>query len=145
MMTASEFALLQRTSVVTLSICGIFKEVVTISAASIVFADKLTPINVSGLLVTIICIAAYNYMKIKSMRDEARMEAHLANADYQPVLTADGEANGDANGRAPASGRRRSSTGQLSWNSLNTSITPPTDARDASSRQSPVKRPEDLE
>ena len=58
LMTSSEFALLQRTSVVTLSICGIFKEVVTISAAGIVFHDPLTPINISGLLVTIASIAA---------------------------------------------------------------------------------------
>ena len=71
-MTSSEFALLQRTSVVTLSICGIFKEVVTISAAGIVFHDPLTPINVSGLLVTIASIAAYNYIKITKMRQEAR-------------------------------------------------------------------------
>ncbi|MCJ1313641.1 Triose-phosphate Transporter [Agyrium rufum] len=71
-MTASEFALLQRTSVVTLSICGIFKEVVTISAAGIVFQDPLTPINVSGLLVTILSIAAYNYIKIVKMRKDAR-------------------------------------------------------------------------
>ncbi|KAF1983516.1 TPT-domain-containing protein [Aulographum hederae CBS 113979] len=77
-MVASEFALLQRTSVVTLSICGIFKEVVTISAASIVFKDELTPINISGVLVTIACIAAYNYMKITKMREEARLEAQLA-------------------------------------------------------------------
>lgn len=41
LMTSSEFALLQRTSVVTLSICGIFKEVVTITAAGIVFHDPL--------------------------------------------------------------------------------------------------------
>ena len=74
LMTASEFALLQRTSVVTLSICGIFKEVVTISAAGIVFHDPLTPINVSGLLVTIASIAAYNYLKITALRTTARME-----------------------------------------------------------------------
>lgn len=74
LMTASEFALLQRTSVVTLSICGIFKEVVTISAAGIVFHDPLTPINVSGLLVTIGSIAAYNYIKITKMRKDARKE-----------------------------------------------------------------------
>ncbi|KAL9626232.1 MAG: hypothetical protein Q9164_007918 [Protoblastenia rupestris] len=74
LMTASEFALLQRTSVVTLSICGIFKEVVTISAAGIVFHDPLTPINVSGLLVTIASIAAYNYIKITKMRKDARKE-----------------------------------------------------------------------
>ncbi|TKA78889.1 hypothetical protein B0A49_01654 [Cryomyces minteri] len=76
-MTASEFALLKRTSVVTLSICGIFKEVVTISAAGIVFHDPLTPINISGLVVTIASIAAYNYIKIQKMRDEAMKEAHL--------------------------------------------------------------------
>lgn len=73
LMTASEFALLQRTSVVTLSICGIFKEVVTISAAGIAFHDPLTPINVSGLLVTIASIAAYNYIKISKMRADARL------------------------------------------------------------------------
>jgi solute carrier family 35 protein C2 len=73
-MTSSEFALLQRTSVVTLSICGIFKEVVTISAAGIVFHDQLTPINVSGLIVTIASIAAYNYFKITKMRREARKD-----------------------------------------------------------------------
>lgn len=76
-MTSSEFALLKRTSVVTLSICGIFKEVVTISAAGIVFHDPLTPINVSGLVVTIASIAAYNYIKVKKMRSDARAEAAL--------------------------------------------------------------------
>lgn len=74
-MTASEFALLQRTSVVTLSICGIFKEVVTIVAAGLTFGDPLTPINVSGLIVTIASIAAYNYIKITKMRRDARIEA----------------------------------------------------------------------
>lgn len=69
-MISSEFALLKRSSVVTLSICGIFKEVVTISAAGIIFHDKLTTINVTGLVVTISSIAAYNYMKISGMRSE---------------------------------------------------------------------------
>ena len=71
---SSEFTLLKRTSVVTLSICGIFKEVVTISAAGIVFHDPLTPINVSGLVVTIASIAVYNYLKVTKMRKEARNE-----------------------------------------------------------------------
>ena len=75
-MTSSEFALLQRTSVVTLSIAGIFKEVVTISAAGFVFHDdELTPINISGLFVTIGAIAAYNYIKVTKMREEARTAA----------------------------------------------------------------------
>ncbi|KAI6384698.1 hypothetical protein MCOR32_001969 [Pyricularia oryzae] len=75
-MTVSEFALLQRTSVVTLSIAGIFKEVVTISAASIVFGDTLTIINISGLVVTIGAIGAYNYIKITRMREDARATVH---------------------------------------------------------------------
>ncbi|CAI7637495.1 unnamed protein product [Penicillium glandicola] len=69
-MISSEFALLKRSSVVTLSICGIFKEVVTISAAGIIFHDKLTTVNVTGLIVTISSIATYNYMKISGMRSE---------------------------------------------------------------------------
>lgn len=76
LMTACEFALLQRTSVVTLSIAGIFKEVVTISTATLVFDDKLTPINVSGLFVTIGAIAAYNWIKISKMRQEATADVH---------------------------------------------------------------------
>lgn len=74
-MISSEFALLKRSSVVTLSICGIFKEVVTISAAGVVFHDRLTAINVSGLVITIGSIGAYNYMKITKMRDEAQDNA----------------------------------------------------------------------
>ncbi|KAF3282328.1 Triose-phosphate Transporter [Orbilia oligospora] len=70
-MTASEFALLRRTSVVTLSICGIFKEVVTITASATIFHDVLTPVNITGLLVTILSIGGYNYIKIKKMRGEA--------------------------------------------------------------------------
>jgi solute carrier family 35 protein C2 len=71
-MIASEFTLLQRTSVVTLSICGIFKEVITISAAGIIFHDELSMVNISGLLVTIVSIACYNYIKVRKMREEAR-------------------------------------------------------------------------
>ncbi|RBR14658.1 uncharacterized protein FIESC28_07636 [Fusarium coffeatum] len=80
-MTASEFALLQRTSVVTLSIAGIFKEVVTISAAALVFGDRLTPINFVGLLTTMAAIAAYNYIKITKMRADAQESVHGRHAD----------------------------------------------------------------
>jgi solute carrier family 35 protein C2 len=71
-MISSEFALLKRSSVVTLSICGIFKEVITISAAGVVFHDQLTYVNIAGLAITIGSIASYNYMKISKMRSDAR-------------------------------------------------------------------------
>ena len=77
-MTSAEFALLRRTSVVTLSICGIFKEIVTISASQLTYHDPLTPVNLSGLAVTIASIAAYNYIKISKMRREARAEVEGA-------------------------------------------------------------------
>ena len=82
-MIASEFTLLQRTSVVTLSICGIFKEVVTISAAGIIFHDELSFVNISGLIVTIISIAFYNYLKITKMREEARDKVKKRDEDLE--------------------------------------------------------------
>ncbi|CAO1597291.1 hypothetical protein XANCAGTX0491_001108 [Xanthoria calcicola] len=95
-MTSSEFALLQRTSVVTLSICGIFKEVVTIGTANLVFHDTLTPINVSGLIVTLGSISAYNYIKIRKMRIQAQEEVEQKldgerEGEQQPMLPPGGE------------------------------------------------------
>ncbi|KAF2478173.1 TPT-domain-containing protein [Lindgomyces ingoldianus] len=138
LMTSSEFALLKRTSVVTLSICGIFKEVVTITTANLVFNDPLTPINLTGLVVTICSIAAYNYMKIKKMRDDARMEVHIsAQEEYTPVLTTDPD-------HVNATG---STTRSLIRNSLTLvpGLSAERPAVDSPSRASPIKRPEDLE
>lgn len=93
LMTASEFALLKRTSVVTLSIAGIFKEVVTISAAALVFNDTLTPINISGLLITMVAIGAYNYIKINKMRAEAQLDVHKG---HQMVSSGAGAGEGSS-------------------------------------------------
>ncbi|KAL8293768.1 hypothetical protein RQP46_000469 [Phenoliferia psychrophenolica] len=62
-MNVTEFGLIQRTSVVTLSVAGIFKEVAVIFLSMFIFHDQLTPINVSGLCVTIFGIGLYNYLK----------------------------------------------------------------------------------
>lgn len=152
LMTASEFALLKRTSVVTLSVCGIFKEIVTITAASLVFDDRLTTINVSGLLVTIGSIAAYNWIKVKQMHEDARLEARLAAEEYQPVLSAE---PGD---EYHVDGQRVGLPGSSSSRVRNSlSIQPVRDAdrlllgetaqpqQSTPIRQSPVKRPEDLD
>lgn len=143
LMTSSEFALLKRTSVVTLSICGIFKEVVTIGTANLVFKDPLTPINLTGLVVTIGSIAAYNYMKIKKMRQEALMEAHLQNQEtYAPVRMADPD-HRDRRGSV-AHAPSRGVVGVRSSLQLGSSIIGPPGG-DGSARASPVKRPENLE
>ncbi|TQS36940.1 hypothetical protein Golomagni_02600 [Golovinomyces magnicellulatus] len=75
-MTASEFALLKRTSVVTLSIAGIFKEIVTITSAGLVLKDKLTPVNICGLVVTMIAIISYNLIKIQKIHQTSLEETH---------------------------------------------------------------------
>lgn len=103
LMTTSEFALLQRTSVVTLSICGIFKEVLTISAGQMTIdKDRLTPINISGLVVTIGSIGAYNYIKIGKMRETAKNEAEKSKAGEgevaQPMLPERDDAGGGHDG-----------------------------------------------
>ena len=95
-MIAAEFTLLQRTSVVTLSICGIFKEVVTISAAGIIFHDELSAVNVSGLLVTIACIACYNYLKVSKMREDARKRLEKRDDDDDARLFPQPHVNEDS-------------------------------------------------
>ncbi|KAK1600550.1 triose-phosphate transporter [Colletotrichum navitas] len=95
LMTASEFALLQRTSVVTLSIAGIFKEVVTISAAALVFNDRLTPINFVGLITTMGAIVAYNYIKITQMRENAQKEVQRGHMEVASGSSSSGSDNDD--------------------------------------------------
>ncbi|RUS21983.1 hypothetical protein BC937DRAFT_90743 [Endogone sp. FLAS-F59071] len=68
LMVMSEFFLISRTSVITLSVCGIFKEVATILISSLTFGDILTPINIAGLCITLLGIGAYNYLKIQQAR-----------------------------------------------------------------------------
>jgi len=148
MMVAAEFALLKRTSVVTLSVCGIFKEVLTISAAGAVFGDELSPINISGLVVTIISIAAYNYVKYSKMQKQARKEAHEileGDAEGMPLRRSSEQQKG-LDGQGDGSEGHRRSTSAL----MRDSLTLATDMNGhrsvpGSGVNSPAKRPENLE
>ena len=144
-MVSAEFALLKRTNVVTLSVCGIFKEVITIIIANMVFKDTMTPINISGVVITIACIAYYNYLKVQKMREEARLEVHLANKGSYSALSG-GDVHGDrhsADGFAGSS----SSASNLLRNAINNPSRILTSDRGSDSpiKVSPVKRPEDLD
>ncbi|KAK3354828.1 TPT-domain-containing protein [Neurospora tetraspora] len=108
LMTASEFALLKRTSVVTLSIAGIFKEAVTISAAAIVFGDTMTVINVMGLLVTLAAITTYNYLKISKMRQDAQNNVHMAH------MAGGGSGSGSSSSASTSRSGSRSGSGSSS-------------------------------
>lgn len=148
LMVAAEFALLKRTSVVTLSVCGIFKEVLTISAAGAVFGDELSPINVSGLIVTIASIAAYNYLKYRKMRSDAQKQAHEA-LEHDAVDEAGKPGDGLSYDEQDLSDepRRHRRTSALMRDSLSvvTGDSQHGAGQGGSSSQSPVKRPENLE
>ncbi|KAF7725815.1 Triose-phosphate Transporter [Apophysomyces ossiformis] len=88
LMIMSEFFLIKRTSVVTLSVCGIFKEVATIGISSIVFGDRLTIINVIGLCITLFGIGLYNWMKMREAMQQAPkqpIDHELAKDEDEPL------------------------------------------------------------
>lgn len=75
MMTLCEFKLLTVAQVITLSVAGIFKELLTIILSSIIFGDKLSFINVLGLLLTFADILWYNYYRYfenEDMKNKSR-------------------------------------------------------------------------
>ncbi|SGZ46827.1 CIC11C00000000062 [Sungouiella intermedia] len=63
MMTLCEFQLLSVAQVLTLSIAGIFKELLTIMLGSMIFGDTLSVINCVGLVITFLDILWYNYYR----------------------------------------------------------------------------------
>jgi solute carrier family 35, member C2 len=67
-MTSTEFELIRQTSVVTLSVSGMFKEVLTVLAGTVVFGDRLAVSNVWGVIVTLGGIGWYNWIKVQKMR-----------------------------------------------------------------------------
>lgn len=92
-MIMSEFFLIKRTSVVTLSVCGIFKEVATIFISSLVFGDILTIINIIGLCITLFGIGLYNWLKFKMITAKARKETAAIDVGQEEThrLHGDGE------------------------------------------------------
>ncbi|KAF9928160.1 Triose-phosphate Transporter [Linnemannia zychae] len=89
-MVLAEFNLIARTSVVSLSVLGIIKEVVTILISSLVFHDQLTVVNIMGLFITLAGIGFYHYMKLREMKHNSIKVAreiadmNLATAANQP-------------------------------------------------------------
>jgi hypothetical protein len=73
----TEYKVVSLTSVVTFSIAGIFKELGMIGLSVAVFGDRLLPVNIAGLLISILGIAAYNMHKTKKKRDARRVVSRL--------------------------------------------------------------------
>ncbi|KAI9096991.1 triose-phosphate transporter family-domain-containing protein [Phlyctochytrium arcticum] len=80
LMVVAEFMLVRHTSVVTFSIAGIVKEIITILAATIIFGDSFPPNKVLGLVISIMGIAAYNFLRIRNMSSSSSHNRHRKGA-----------------------------------------------------------------
>ena len=89
LMTTAEFALLRRISVVTLSVCGIFKEVITISAGGIIFDEKLSALNTSGIVVTILAIVGYRYSRLDATQNSTTNDNQRRTSEERAPMLSD--------------------------------------------------------
>eukprot|EP00128_Syssomonas_multiformis_P007315 Colp12_sorted_trinity150504_noHs@10447 len=67
LMNVAEFLLISKTSSVTLSVAGIFKEIVTVLLSHVIFGDRMEAINIAGLVVATLGIAYFNVLKYKEV------------------------------------------------------------------------------
>jgi solute carrier family 35, member C2 len=68
-MRVADFRLVQMVSLVTFSLLGIIKEIFMIMISVIFLGEVLFPVNVVGLVITIIGVALYNYYRILESRN----------------------------------------------------------------------------
>lgn len=77
-MRVADFRLVQLVSLVTFSLLGIIKEIFMILISVIFLGEILFPINVAGLIITIIGVALYNYYRVlERQREEAIKRGNL--------------------------------------------------------------------
>ncbi|KAI9230633.1 MAG: triose phosphate transporter [Piptocephalis tieghemiana] len=74
-MVVSEFEVIRRVGVVTLSVAGIFKEVITILVSTWFFGDSLHALNIIGLIITLIGIGMYNWLKMRAVGEQDKEKA----------------------------------------------------------------------
>lgn len=67
-MILSEYKVVSITSVLSLSISGIIKEILTIILSIIIFGDVLSKLNVIGLIISIAGIFLYNYSRYQTLK-----------------------------------------------------------------------------
>jgi solute carrier family 35 protein C2 len=89
-----EFRVVQLASGLTLSIAGVFKEVLTIVSSVLIFGDQLTPFNVAGLL---ICLAGIGgYQRLKLLEAHARALGAPSACECEPITSPANNAADDA-------------------------------------------------
>ena len=77
-MRVADFRLVQLVSLVTFSLLGIIKEIFMILISVVFLGEILFPINIAGLIITIIGVILYNYYRIlERQRDEVVKRGNL--------------------------------------------------------------------
>ncbi|PJF19379.1 Nucleotide/sugar transporter family protein isoform 1, partial [Paramicrosporidium saccamoebae] len=69
-----EYKVVEETSVLTMSIAGIAKEILIITLSVIVFGDKIRAINIVGAVISVIGICLYNIYKTRKRADGTGVE-----------------------------------------------------------------------
>ncbi|PVV05099.1 hypothetical protein BB560_000378 [Smittium megazygosporum] len=117
LMIISEFFLISQTSVLTLSVVGILKEVLTISLGVLVFGDQITETNFVGLAITLVGIITYNYIKVtKAAKHEPiNFDSYDENGISDYI-----ELDQNMNGRSMSSSIRSSFSGTDSFSNSKT-------------------------
>ncbi|GIL52194.1 hypothetical protein Vafri_8132 [Volvox africanus] len=132
LMVWTEYQVIKETSALIFMIAGTVKEVVTVLAAVLFFGEKLTWINLIGLVVVMIGVLLFNlykYRKLKAAPSPSRKRVKQADGTtYTAVETSDDNADGESKPlRRPYGG----SSGGVSTNggiANNGSISPPVSA-----------------
>ncbi|KAJ2486885.1 hypothetical protein IWW37_005455 [Coemansia sp. RSA 2050] len=81
-MVLSEFFLISHTSVVTLSVVGMLKEVMMFGVAHLVFGDTMTLVNLCGVLIALFGIGMYNWLKVHDTLRRDKMAEAGSTDDY---------------------------------------------------------------
>jgi len=98
MMEIAEYALLVYTSSLTLNVCGIAKEIVTLVLAHHYKGDQFSPVNIVGLVVCISGVSLHVYSRATSSNGHPK-ELTDSRDDQMGLLTHDDCDNSDSESR----------------------------------------------
>ena len=87
-MVWAEFMLIANTSALTFMVAGTFKEIVTVGAAVIFLHERFTLVNALGLVVLVLGVVLFNYIKYQKLRQ----------GEIKPIIVEDGRHYGRSNG-----------------------------------------------
>jgi len=90
LMIVAEYNIIMNTGVVTLSVAGIFKEIIVLVCSHFIFHDTFTTQAVIGLIISLIGIGLYNYHKIMLVRQKEYIAYENSEIDFFVLDDEDG-------------------------------------------------------